>query len=110
MTRLSGWLLAASLMAAFSPPAFAASSGWDGTWSGAWGGSRPTSITILNKRVVSYQYEGRSNPVLRSRVTPTKVTYGVNGVTVTIVRTDDTTARATIHSSEGDGTAVLTRQ
>jgi hypothetical protein len=83
---------------------------WDGTWSGAWGGSNPTSITIAGKRVVSYVYQGMTTPVVRSHVTPTKVVYGDNGVTVTLIRTGKTTASASLHSQQGDATAQLTKQ
>jgi hypothetical protein len=85
-------------------------SSWEGTWSGAWGGSQPTSITIAGNRVVSYTYQGASTPVTSSRVTPTRITYVGNGSTVTMVRTGNTTASATLHSQQGEGTAQLTRQ
>jgi hypothetical protein len=85
-------------------------SSWDGTWSGSWGGRDPTSITIAGKRVVSYAYQGASTPVAKSKVTPKSVTYRGNGTTVTLTRTSKTTAFATLHSSQGDATAELTRQ
>jgi len=85
-------------------------SSWDGTWSGAWGGRDPTSITIAGKRVVSYEYQGATTPVARSKVTPKRVTYISNGTTVTLTRISATTAFATLHSSQGDATAQLTRQ
>ncbi len=85
-------------------------SAWDGTWSGAWGGSRPTSITIANKKVVSYEYQGVSTPVVASRVTQRRVTYGDNGTVVILTRTGKTTAFATLHTQQGDATAKLTRQ
>jgi hypothetical protein len=91
----------------------AASAGsWDGTWSGAWGGrdSEATSITVAGKRVVNYTYQGVSHPVASSKVTPAKITYEDQGVTVTLTRTGDKTASATLHSDQGDGTAELTRQ
>jgi hypothetical protein len=83
---------------------------WDGTWSGSWGGSRPTSITIARKRVVSYIYQGVSTPVTKSKVTPTKVTYEDNGNAVTLTRTSMTTAFATLHGPQGAATAKLRRQ
>ena len=111
MTRPSRWLLIPVILFAFSPAALAASkTGWNGIWSGAWGGSRPTSITIAHNRVVSFEYEGASTPVATSKVTPTRVTYGHEGVTVTLTRTSDTTASAALHSDQGDATAELTRQ
>jgi len=85
-------------------------SSWDGTWSGSWGGRDPTSITIAGKRVVSYEYQGVSTPVARSKVTPKRVTYTSNGTTVTLTKTSKTTAFATLHSSQGDATAELTKQ
>jgi hypothetical protein len=86
-------------------------SSWEGTWSGAWGGREPTSITMTDRRVVSYEYQGVSHPVANSKVTPAKVTYsGGEGVTVTVTRTGDTTAFAKLHSEQGDATADLTRQ
>ena len=105
------WLLAAVMIAALSPAALAASaSSWDGTWSGAWGGSRPTSVTIAHNRVVSYEYGGASTPVASSKVTPMRVTYGHDGVIVTLTRKSRTTAFAALHSSQGDATAILTRE
>jgi hypothetical protein len=87
-------------------------SSWDGTWSGAWGGkdSEATSVTVAGKRVVSYTYQGVSHPVSSSKVTPAKITYEDQGVTVTLTRTSDKTAAATLHSDQGDGTAELTRK
>jgi hypothetical protein len=85
---------------------------WDGTWSGKWGGqdAQSTSVTIANNKVVSYQYQGVSTPVSASKVTATTVTYEDRGVSVVLKRTSDRTAEASLHSSQGDATAVLTRQ
>ena len=88
----------------------AAPSSWSGTWSGSWGGSQPTTITIEGTRVVSYTYQGASTPVTKSHVTPKVVTYDGQGTTVTMTRTGATTASATLHSQQGDGTAQLTKQ
>jgi hypothetical protein len=85
-------------------------SSWDGTWSGSWGGRDPTSITIAGNRVVSYEFQGASTPVAKSKVTPKRVIYISNGITVTLTKTGKTTAHATLHSSQGDTTAALTRQ
>ena len=85
-------------------------SSWDGTWSGSWGGRDPTSITIAGNRVVSYEYQGASTPVAKSKVTARRVSYKSNGVVVTLTKTSRTTAFATLHSSEGDSTAQLTKQ
>jgi hypothetical protein len=86
-------------------------SSWEGTWSGAWGGKEPTSITIADRRVVSYEYQGVSHPVANSKITPAKVVYsGEEGVTVTLTRTGNTTAFAKLHSEQGDATADLARQ
>jgi hypothetical protein len=84
---------------------------WDGTWSGKWGGeeAQATSVTIANSKVVSYTYQGTSSPVAESKVTPTTVTYGEQGVTVVLKRTGDNTASASLHSPQGDATAELTR-
>jgi hypothetical protein len=83
---------------------------WNGTWSGKWGGQEPTSITIAGNKVVSYQYQGVTTPVASSNVTRTTVTYGHNGVTVTITRTGAKTATASLHSPQGDTTAELAKQ
>jgi hypothetical protein len=85
---------------------------WNGTWSGAWGGSQgqATSITIANKQVVTYTFSGNSNPVSSSVVTAKKVSYGENGVSVVMLRTGPKTASAKLHSSQGDATAILTRE
>jgi hypothetical protein len=85
-------------------------SSWDGTWSGSWGGRDPTSITIAGNRVVSYEYQGASTLVAKSKVTSKRVIYVSNGTTVTLTKTSRTTAFATLHSSQGDATAVLTRK
>ena len=88
----------------------ALTSSWEGTWSGAWGGSQPCSVTIAGNRVVSYEYQGASTPVTKSRVTPKTVTYEGTGATVTLTRTGAKTALAKLHSQQGDATAQLTRQ
>ena len=85
-------------------------SSWDGTWSGLWGGRDSTSITIARNRVVSYAYQGASTPVAQSKVTPKRIIYVSNGITVTLTKTGKATASATLHSSQGDATAELTRQ
>jgi hypothetical protein len=85
-------------------------SSWDGTWSGAWGGREPRVITIADRRVVSYEYQSQSHPVKNSKVTPTKITFEDNRVIVTLTKTSNTTALATLHSEQGDATAELTRQ
>jgi len=90
--------------------AAAKGSSWEGTWRGAWGGKEATAVTIAGNRVVSYEYQGATTPVSASHVTPTRITYGDNGVTVTLTRTSKTTASATLHSSQGGATAELTRQ
>jgi hypothetical protein len=84
---------------------------WDGTWSGKWGDqdAQATSVTIVHNKVVSYSYQGVSSPVAASKVTPTTVTYGDQGVTVVLKRTGDNTASASLHSPQGDATAELTR-
>jgi hypothetical protein len=85
---------------------------WDGTWSGNWGGqeSEATSITIVDNNVVSFAYHGVSTPISASTVTPARVSYEHNWVTVTITRTGPTTAIASLHSMMGDATAQLIRQ
>jgi hypothetical protein len=85
---------------------------WDGTWSGNWGGSaaQATTITIIRNKVVSYTYQGASTAVSASNVTPTTVIYGENGVRVVLTRTGNKTANGSLHSSQGDTTAVLTLQ
>ena len=85
---------------------------WDGTWSGDWGGqeSEATSVTIVDNKVVSFEYNGVSTPVSASTVTPNTVSYAYNGVTVVMRRTGATTAIASLHGSMGDATARLTRR
>jgi len=102
-------LIALSLLFASSLQA-APKSSWDGTWSGSWGGRDPTSITISGNRVVSYEFQGVSTLVAESKVTPKRVTYISNGTTVTLTRANNTTAFATLHSSQGNATAELTRK
>lgn len=113
MKRPSRWLFAAVIVTAFAGAALAASrGGWDGTWSGAWGGkeSEATSIKVVGNKVVSYEYQGTSHPVASSKVTPAKIVYEDQGVTVTLTKTGETTASAALHSDQGDATADLTRQ
>jgi hypothetical protein len=112
MTRPARWLLAAVMVTAFSSSAFAAS-GWDGTWSGAWGGKpeQATSVTVSGKKVVSYSYQGVSHPVESSKVTATKITYEDQGNTVTLTKSGEKTAHATLHTQDSqDASAELTRQ
>jgi hypothetical protein len=82
---------------------------WDGRWVGAWGGSRPTAQIVRGGKLVAYEYEGQTYPVATSHVTPTKIVYG-DDVVVTLTRTGANTAHATIKTSQGDGTAELTRE
>jgi hypothetical protein len=95
----------------FSSYALAAS-GWDGTWGGAWGGNaeQATSITVSGNRVVSYSYQGVSHPVAASSVTATKITYEDQGNSVTLTKTGEKSAHATLHSHSNDATAELTLQ
>ncbi len=111
--RLSPWLLAAATVCSLSSFSLAAEKGaWDGTWSGTWGGkaTETTSITVAGERVVSYQYQGVSHPVASSNVTARKITYEDQGNSVTMTKTGESTAHATLHSEQGDATAELTRQ
>lgn len=95
----------------FSSSVQAASrSSWDGTWSGAWGGSRATSVTVASNKVVSYTFEGASTPVVHSTVSAKRIVYGDNGTVVTLTRTSAKKAHATLHSSQGNATANLTKQ
>jgi hypothetical protein len=111
MTRPFRWIFAAAIFATLSSSALAAS-GWNGTWAGAWGGSaqQATSITVSGNRVVSYSYQGVSHPVAASVVTPTKITYEDEGNSVTMTRTGEKTAHATLHSGNNNATAELTLQ
>jgi hypothetical protein len=99
------------MITALSQAAPAASkTAWDGTWRGSWGGSAPTSITIAHNKVVNYEYQGVSTPVVRSKVMPKRVTYGDNGTTVTLTKTSATTAFAKLHSPQGDATAEMSKE
>jgi hypothetical protein len=82
---------------------------WDGRWVGAWGGSRPTAQIVKGGKLVAYEFDGKTYPVATSHVTPTEIVYGQD-VVVTLTRTGPNTAHATIKSSQGEGTAELTRQ
>jgi hypothetical protein len=82
---------------------------WDGRWVGAWGGSRPTVQIVEGGKLVAYEYNGQTYPVATSHVTPTTIEYGED-VVVTLKRTGPNTAHATIKTSQGSGTAELTRQ
>jgi hypothetical protein len=82
---------------------------WDGRWVGAWGGSQPTVQIVKGGKLVAYEYNGQTYPVAESHVTPTKIVYGTE-VLVTLTRTGVNTAHATIKTSQGSGTAELTRR
>jgi hypothetical protein len=112
MIRHANWFFAVAMAIAFSSSALAAS-GWDGTWSGAWGGKpeQATSVTVSGQKVVSYSYQGVSHPVESSKVTPSKITYEDEGNSVTLAKTGEKTAHATLHTQGGqDASAELTRQ
>jgi hypothetical protein len=111
MTRPSRWLFAAVMITTLSSSALAAS-GWDGTWGGAWGGKaeQATSITVSGNQVVSFSYQGVSHPVAASSVTATKITYEDQGNSITLTRTGEKTAHATLHSQSNDATAELKLQ
>ena len=87
----------------------AGQSSWDGRWVGAWGGSRPTAQIVKGGKLVAYEFDGKSYPVATSHVTSTEIVYGKD-VVVTLTRTGPNTAHATIKTSQGEGTAELTRQ
>jgi hypothetical protein len=103
----------ALLMLTTSAIAFAApTSSWDGTWKGKWGNqnAQATSVTVVNNKVVSYEYQGVSTPVAESQATATMISYAGQGTTVTLKRTGSQTAFASLHAPQGEATAVLTRQ
>jgi hypothetical protein len=112
MSRQATWFFSIAMTIVFSSSALAAS-GWDGTWSGAWGGKpeQATSVTVSGKKVVSYSYQGVSHPVEISKVTTSKIAYEDEGNSVTLARTGEKTAHATLHTQGGqDASAELTRQ
>jgi hypothetical protein len=90
-------------------PKRAALGSWDGRWVGAWGGSQPTVQIVKGGKLVAYEFNGQTFPVASSQVTPSEIVYGKE-VVVTLTRTGPNTAHATIKTSQGDGTAELTRQ
>ena len=106
--------LAASLVLASAPtlarPAKSAGRSWDGRWAGAWGGKDATAITVSGGHVVSYEYNGQTNPVASSHVTAKRIVYGDNGVVVTLTRTGANTAHAKIKTGQGNGAAELVRR
>jgi len=91
------------------PKTGAGQGSWDGRWVGAWGGSRPTVQIVKDGKLVAYEFDGQTFPVATSRVTSTEIVYGED-VVVTLTRTGPNTAHATIKTSQGSGTAELTRQ
>lgn len=82
---------------------------WDGRWAGAWNGNDPTAVIIKGGRVVAYEYGGSTNNVEWSKVSPSFISYGESNIVVTLQRTGANTAKATIKSSPGTGTAELRR-
>jgi hypothetical protein len=113
MIRPSHFMIAALLFTASTPSLAASKGGWEGTWAGSWGGkeTESTSVTVEGKKVVSYTYQGASHPVSTSNVTPSKITYEDQGNTVTLTKTGEQTAHATLHTQDShDATAELTRQ
>ncbi len=91
------------------PKTPAGNGSWDGRWVGSWGGSRPTVQVVKGGKLVAYEFDGQTFPVAESHVTPTEIVYGKD-VVVTLTRTGANTAHATIKTSQGSGTAELTRQ
>ena len=91
------------------PVTGAGQSSWDGRWVGAWGGTRPTAQIVKGGKLVAYEFDGKTFPVATSHVTPMEIVYG-DDVVVTLTRTGPNTAHATIKTSQGSGTAELTRQ
>jgi hypothetical protein len=91
------------------PKSGAGQGSWDGRWVGAWGGSRPTAQIVKGGKLVAYEFDGQTYPVAASHVTSTRIVYGKD-VLVTMTRTGPNTAHATIKTSQGEGTAELTRQ
>lgn len=81
----------------------------DGRWAGAWGGNDPAAVNIQGGRVVSFEYGGQTTPVVKSKLTATRVVYGENDVVVTLTRTGPKTAHATLKSNQGNATADFTR-
>jgi hypothetical protein len=82
---------------------------WDGRWAGAWNGNDPTAVIIKGGKVVAYEYGGGTNPVEWSKVSASHITYGESNIVVTLQRTGANSAHATIKTSQGAGTAELTR-
>ena len=82
---------------------------WDGRWAGAWNGNDPTAVIIKGGKVVAYEYGGATNPVEWSKVSASHITYGESNIVVTLNRTGANSAHATIKSSQGTGTAELSR-
>ena len=107
--RRALFALPLALLIAGPADAGAGRGSWDGRWVGAWGGSRPTAQIVRGGRLVAYEYEGQTFPVSDSRVTPSRIVYGKD-VVVTLTRTGPNKAHATIKTSQGEGTAELTRQ
>ena len=105
LTALAVFVLAAA-------PALArpARPSWDGRWAGAWGGRDATAINVSGGRVVSYEYNGQTNPVDSSRMTPSRIVYHVSDIVVTMTRTGANTAHATIKTGQGNGAAELVRR
>jgi hypothetical protein len=102
-------LLIAAPADAAPRPRKATAGSWDGRWVGAWGGSQPTAQIVRGGKLVAYEYNGQTYPVANSQVTPTRIVYG-GDIVVTMTRTGPNTARATIRTAQGAGTADLTRQ
>jgi hypothetical protein len=119
MTLVRRVLFALPLASLIAAPAFgapkrhnetrASQGSWDGRWVGAWGGSRPTVQIVKGGKLVAYEFDGQTFPVAKSHVTPSQIVYGED-VVVTLTRTGPNTAHATIKTSQGSGTAELTRQ
>jgi hypothetical protein len=85
---------------------------WDGTWNGTLGKNHPwpISVSIANGKVVGFTEKGASFDVRYAKVTPTSVVFGDKAnYTVTLTKTDGTTASAKVHGRRDSGTALLTK-
>jgi hypothetical protein len=108
-----GFVFALTALAALTPAAAYAGSGWDGAWAGMLNKTEPVTVTISGGKVVSYEIRGgQPFAIGYSKVTLKAVSFGdSSNYAVTITKVGAAKASGFVHTTMmGDGAATLTRQ
>lgn len=109
--RLILFFLPLALLASVSVTKAAPPASWDGTWAGLWDGKDDTSIEIVDNKVIGYSFKGAKQPVETRDVSEKQLAFGTKLFTITLTRTNETTATAQFDSGTmGVAKADLTRR